>query len=285
MTIKSKFLLIALLAMAPLWGFANQKHNSSSKHQTTDLAAQIESQISTSAPDAVVVVVDRATRTAYVTGGSSNQANVDQVKQALQRMTGIRVMSSATETNGYSGSTSSTYTRSNSRTMDASSMGSTTGMNQGDSDMRTNYNAPTPSTNNPNGMNTDANTAASDMGTAGTAGGSATGTKTGSATNGTAVSDASLTQSVKDALSKEGMIGQNKVVVETRNGLVTLTGTALSEAQADRMVELTREVPGVRDVNVNLQLQDEKRLYTPKPSPQVDKNGRQVDTDEQNPHL
>ena len=291
MSFKYKMFLLVLVAMAPLWAFGNQKYTSS-KHHTGDLAAQVQSELSTAAPNAVVVVVDRATRTAYVTGNSANQADVDQVKQALQRMTGIRVIATASHTSDMTGSMSSnthirTY-RSNSqpsantRSMDASSMGSTNGinhdndyttepprtgmgpgtgsatptdgsmnpsMNHGDSDMRTNSAAAT-QTNSPDNTSNDATTA----GSASTAGGSAAGTKTGSATNGT-VSDASLTQSVKDSFDKEGLMGQNKVVVETRNGIVSLTGIALSQDQADRMVALARQVSGVTGVNNNLQIQ------------------------------
>jgi hyperosmotically inducible periplasmic protein len=120
--------------------------------------------------------------------------------------------------------------------------------------------------------------------TGSTAGGMAAGTKTGSATNGSAQSDPSLTQSVKDAFHKEGLIGQNKVVVETNNGVVTLTGTVATQSMGDRMIELAREVPGIRGVNVNLMLQDEKRPYRMTPGPDHAKTGADVDTDQENPH-
>ena len=297
MSTRYKILMIALLAVVPLWVFAKEK--TSSRHQGEDLAAQIQSQVATAAPNAVVIVVDQATKTAYVTG---SQSDVDQITQALRMVDGIRVIGSPsndsrsnTNSDSNSGMDTSSRTSGTERNYPSTQHGSGTGsatpvggsMNSGDTSQRANGDMDLRSGSNPADMsrgdsnNPDVDSTSTRVG----AGGSAAGTKTGSATNGTAISDASLTQSVKDAFSSEGMIGQNKIVVDTRNGVVTLTGIALSEAQADRMVELARQVPGVNGVNANIQLQDEKRPYKVKPSPEVDKRGGEVDTDEQNPHL
>ncbi len=88
--------------------------------------------------------------------------------------------------------------------------------------------------------------------------------------------DASLQSAVEEALKSEGLMGQSKIRVETDRGMVTLTGTALSESQADRMVALAMSVPGVVSVQPNIALRDERRVYQVKPSGDRDKEGREV---------
>ena len=88
--------------------------------------------------------------------------------------------------------------------------------------------------------------------------------------------DLSLEDAVEEAIKSEGLMGQSKVRINAEDGVVTLTGTALSEAQADRMVALARMVPGVVAVQPNLALRDERRVYQVKPSFDRDKEGREV---------
>jgi hypothetical protein len=92
----------------------------------------------------------------------------------------------------------------------------------------------------------------------------------------TVITDASLRSAVEDALKSEGIMGQSKIKVETEDGVVTLTGTALSEAHADRIVALAQSVPGVVGIETNIQLRDQKRVYKVKPSHDRDKEGREV---------
>ena len=92
----------------------------------------------------------------------------------------------------------------------------------------------------------------------------------------TVITDASLRSAVEEALKSEGIMGQSKIKVETENGVVTLTGTALSEAHADRIVALAQSVPGVVGVETHIQLRDQKRVYKVKPSDDRDKEGREV---------
>ena len=92
----------------------------------------------------------------------------------------------------------------------------------------------------------------------------------------TIITDASLRSAVEDALDSEGIPGQSKIKVETENGVVTLTGTALSEAHADRIVALAQSIPGVVSVESNIKLSGQKRPYEPKPSHERDKEGYEV---------
>jgi len=75
------------------------------------------------------------------------------------------------------------------------------------------------------------------------------------------VDDASLKRAIEKAFKAEAFVGPSKIYVDTFNGVVILTGTALNEAKADRIVELARSTHGVKDVVVNIQLKDEKRPY------------------------
>ncbi len=92
----------------------------------------------------------------------------------------------------------------------------------------------------------------------------------------TVITDASLRSAVEDALKSEGIMGQSKIKVETENGIVTLTGTALSEAHADRIVALAQSIAGVVSVETNIQLHGQKRPYKPRPSYDRDKEGFEV---------
>jgi osmotically-inducible protein OsmY len=92
----------------------------------------------------------------------------------------------------------------------------------------------------------------------------------------TVITDASLRSSVEEALKSEGIMGQSKIKIETEAGVVTLTGTALSEAHADRIVAIAQSVPGVVGIETNIQLRDQKRVYKVKPSNDRDKEGREV---------
>jgi hypothetical protein len=78
-------------------------------------------------------------------------------------------------------------------------------------------------------------------------------------------------------LKSEGIIGQSKIRIETEGGIVTLTGAALSEAHANRIVALAQSVPGVLKVNPRLTIRDQKnRQFEPKPSEDRDKEGYEV---------
>jgi hyperosmotically inducible protein len=75
-----------------------------------------------------------------------------------------------------------------------------------------------------------------------------------SRTAGQAVDDATITASVKTKLAAEKLSTLMKVDVDTRHGIVTLTGDVDSEATRQRAVEVARGVQGVRDVVSNLRI-------------------------------
>lgn len=60
--------------------------------------------------------------------------------------------------------------------------------------------------------------------------------------------DAAVTTKVKAALMAEPGLRSLEIHVDTKNGVVTLTGTPDSAANRDRAVVVARNVAGVRDV-------------------------------------
>lgn len=68
----------------------------------------------------------------------------------------------------------------------------------------------------------------------------------------TSVDDANVTAQIRTALVNEAMFKVNQVRIETVNGVVTLTGTVQSRPEADRVVEMTKTVQGVREIRNNL---------------------------------
>jgi hyperosmotically inducible protein len=74
-------------------------------------------------------------------------------------------------------------------------------------------------------------------------------------TGGQAWDDAAVTRHVKAALLDDPVVRGLKIDVDTRDGVVYLTGTVRSQAEMDRAIELARQAKGVRDVQPNLQIQ------------------------------
>lgn len=69
---------------------------------------------------------------------------------------------------------------------------------------------------------------------------------------GTVVDDAGLTMSVKSKLLADDMVKGLHIDVDTRAGVVYLTGNVGSDAERDQAVKLARETEGVKDVQANL---------------------------------
>lgn len=80
-----------------------------------------------------------------------------------------------------------------------------------------------------------------------------TGTDT-STTAGTELNDTLITTKVKTALLADSDISGLDVQVETRNGVVQLSGFVDNQSQIDRAVAATRDVEGVRSVENNIGL-------------------------------
>jgi hyperosmotically inducible protein len=69
---------------------------------------------------------------------------------------------------------------------------------------------------------------------------------------GTVVDDATITMNVKTKLLSDDMVKGLQIDVDTRTGVVYLTGNVGSEAERDQAVKLARETDGVTDVQANL---------------------------------
>ncbi len=68
------------------------------------------------------------------------------------------------------------------------------------------------------------------------------------ATSNSAIADDTLESQVRDKLAAN--FPNNNLMVDAENGIVTLSGTASSQEELDRVEALAQEVPGVREVNV-----------------------------------
>lgn len=218
MKILTKLAILSLILAAPVLLMAGSKK----EHGENTLAMQIEQRL-IGIPNAVVVVVDETTNTAFLRGTVSSQANMDRIIELVRSVDGVRVI----------GSNLTVLEEPVEITRDDDTMN-----------------------NLPMAIETDEGT-------------------TFTSTT-VVVTDASLRAAVEEALESEGIMGQSMIKVDTEDGIVTLTGTALSEAHADRIVALAQSVPGVVSIESNIQLRDQKRVYKVKPSQDRDKEGREV---------
>src|SRR5215831_11172156 len=71
-------------------------------------------------------------------------------------------------------------------------------------------------------------------------------------TIGVRIDDAATTMRVKGRLLEDPQVKGLDIDVDTRSGVVFLTGTVGSEKERDRAVQVTRETKGVADVRANL---------------------------------
>jgi osmotically-inducible protein OsmY len=212
----TKLAILLLILATPVLLMAGSK-----KADTENtLAAQIEQRLA-SVPNTVIIVVDETTKTAFLRGTVSTQADIDRIMELVHSVDGVRVIGS------------------NLTVLDE-----------------------------PATINRDADTVESMP--------LDTTPQEGTTLTTTVITDASLRSAVEEAIKSEGIMGQSKIKVETEDGVVTLTGTALSEAHADRIVALAQSVPGVVGIETNIQLRDQKRVYKVKPSHDRDKEGREV---------
>jgi hypothetical protein len=75
----------------------------------------------------------------------------------------------------------------------------------------------------------------------------------GAATSGTN-DDATIATRVKIALLNDPHVGPLRLDARTFQGVVTLSGTVKSQAEADTAIAVARKVPGARDVKSALQI-------------------------------
>ncbi|MEJ2670492.1 MAG: BON domain-containing protein [Gammaproteobacteria bacterium] len=67
-------------------------------------------------------------------------------------------------------------------------------------------------------------------------------------TVGEIVDDAGITTAVKTRLFKDPQVSAIDINVDTRNGVVILYGTVSSRAKETRIIELTKQVKGVKKI-------------------------------------
>ena len=216
MKMLSKLLIVMVLVAAPVLLFAGNKDKDHA------LANEIQQRLAGVAPNTVIVVVDEATKSAFISGSAATQTELDLVAQTVRSIDGVRIIGSTMVVRG----TEPEVT--------LSTQGNTVDINTVDVD------------------------------------------ETKTTIQVVDSSDASLKAAVEEALKSEGIQGQSKIRVDTEGGVVTLTGSALSESHADRIVALAQSVPGVVGVNPNITLRDQKRRYQVKPSDDRDKQGFEV---------
>jgi hyperosmotically inducible periplasmic protein len=74
-----------------------------------------------------------------------------------------------------------------------------------------------------------------------------------------AVKDSMITARIKAEMAKDKTVSATSIKVETdANGMVQLSGTAKSKAEADKAVELAKSVKGVSSVENQIKVQQAK---------------------------
>lgn len=73
-------------------------------------------------------------------------------------------------------------------------------------------------------------------------------------TVGDTLDDAGITLSVKNRLLGDPLVKGLQIDVDTRDGIVFLTGSVRSNEERQKAIDLSRETEGVRDVQANLTL-------------------------------
>lgn len=72
---------------------------------------------------------------------------------------------------------------------------------------------------------------------------------------GTVLDDAGITMSVKGRLLDDPMVQGLKIDVDTREGIVYLTGSVGSDAEKQQAIQLAKDAKGVKDVKANLTIE------------------------------
>ena len=75
------------------------------------------------------------------------------------------------------------------------------------------------------------------------------------ATVGVTLEDGRLSAAVRTALLNDPQLGLRKIAVETRLGVVTLTGSVSTQEEVERAQRLAASVAGVREVQSSLKIQ------------------------------
>jgi hyperosmotically inducible protein len=78
--------------------------------------------------------------------------------------------------------------------------------------------------------------------------------KTGENPVGGVVDDSTITTRVNHAMLKDDVVKARQIDVDTIGGHVTLTGVVATQREADRAVQIARNVPAVKSVTNNIQI-------------------------------
>jgi hyperosmotically inducible protein len=78
--------------------------------------------------------------------------------------------------------------------------------------------------------------------------------KTGENPVGGVVDDSTITTRVNHAMLKDDVVKARQIDVDTIGGHVTLTGVVATRREADRAVQIARNVPAVKSVTNNIQI-------------------------------
>jgi Flp pilus assembly secretin CpaC len=89
-----------------------------------------------------------------------------------------------------------------------------------------------------------------------------------------ALDDLNTTARVKTALLNDQQLDATRIGVSTVNGVVTLSGTVRTPAEAARAIEVTRATTGVKDVKSMLRTSDQGRTTDPGPRTTKDPGSR-----------
>lgn len=68
------------------------------------------------------------------------------------------------------------------------------------------------------------------------------------------VDDATITQNVKQALSRNAYVSKQKVEVDTQDGIVTLSGKVNDQQHTSAIIRVASRVKGVKKVNNQIQM-------------------------------
>jgi hyperosmotically inducible protein len=74
-------------------------------------------------------------------------------------------------------------------------------------------------------------------------------------TLGETVTDVGITMSVKSRLLEDPLVKGLQIDVDTREGVVFLTGSVGSDVEKEKAIQLTKDTKGVRDVQANLKVE------------------------------
>lgn len=78
------------------------------------------------------------------------------------------------------------------------------------------------------------------------------GTREAAEKTGEVITDASITAAVKMKMADDETVKASNIDVDTKDGVVTLTGFVSSQAERDKAIDLARSVDGVKNVQARL---------------------------------